>query len=328
MFISKIIKSFVAMVLILFTFHFWFPINLEGNIAVNKLHRWAYIGLKTGLSSRLSICMMLPVTSRGISYNKTLGLRFSDLPLVHSFLPSLLNTIEEQYSYRLYIGYDYGDPFYDNASNWATLLKIFNSYATKGEHSRFHVQFNPRILYGIDQRITAIWNTLAAIAYNDSCDYFYPANDDLHLATSGWTTAAIRELQKCPVANNFGVVAFRDLSACGYPTFHLTHRTHLDLHDGIYYPLPSHGAHQDPWIFSMYRAWNCAFFLSKYELRNHIGISVIARYDYGVSQLPQWIQRSRLILFNRLLALPSSRYNQSHVNSNDLNSQIDWLVPC
>ncbi|CAF1493313.1 unnamed protein product, partial [Adineta ricciae] len=140
--------------------------------------------------------------------------------LLHTFIPSVLNTIEIQYNYHLYIGYDRDDPCY---------IKNTSS-------SDFRVYIKTNVLYGIDQRITAIWNILAAIAYKDDCDYFYPANDDLQLRTKGWTSAAIQLLQSCGVASNFGIVAFRDISACEYPTFHLTHRKHLDLHDGIYYP--------------------------------------------------------------------------------------------
>jgi hypothetical protein len=280
-------------------------------------------------SSHISICMMLPVTSRGVAHNKLIGLRLADLPLIHTFLPSLLDTIENMYEYHLYIGYDYDDPWYDDATNRQDLFKSIDDQVKAISQKTIRLYVRPITLFGIDQRITAIWNTLASAAYRHGCDYFYPANDDLKFLTKGWTSAAIRTLEASPVAKNFGVVAFRDVSSCSYPTFHLTHRTHLEIHDGIYYPLPSHGAHQDPWIFGMYRGWNCSFFLAKYELKNHIGISVDARYPYGdSSHLARWIQRSRKVLYNRLQLLSPSVYNQSFVEPTNLDKNVQWTVPC
>ncbi len=328
MLLSKSIKICVGFLIIICGFYgVLFSMRMVKMNILESLFSWKNSAHNAKFSSRLSICMMLPVTSRGIIHNLSLGPRLIDLPLVHTFIPSFLKTIEDKYDYRLYLGYDYNDAWYDNEKNLRDLVNLFDTYMRNASWSGYHVELRPIMLFGIDKRITAIWNTLAATAYKDLCDYFYPANDDLQFRTKGWTSAAVHELEKCVVASNFGVVAFRDLSACSFPTFHLTHRTHLDLHDGIYYPLPAHGAHQDPWIFGMYRIWNCAFFLPQYELRNHVGISVTARYEYGNgSQLVYWITRSRRQLYNRLLS--SSRYDQDFIKPSNLYSQMDWTVPC
>ena len=281
------------------------------------------------LLQRLSICMMLPVTSRGLLHNRSHGVKLFDLPLVHTFIPSLLNTMEHQYDYRLYIGYDVDDPWYDNTTNWQDLHDFIRMNMKQESRFGLHLEVKPKILYGIDQRITAIWNSLATAAYNDHCDYFYQANDDMLIQTKGWTSSAIRTLEQCPVGKNFGVVAFNDLTACEYPTFHLTHRTHLDLHDGIYYPLPSHGAHQDPWIFSMYRPWRCAVVLRQYRVKNHVGLSVKARYDYGDERpLQSWIRRSRTRLYHLLSTEYATRYNQSFVNASSINLDLSFTIPC
>lgn len=279
---------------------------------------------------RLSVCLMVPVTSRGIEYNKDKGLLLSDLPLVHTFIPSLLNTIEKHYDYWLYIGYDIDDPWYDNETNWRTLMNFIQIKSRETTHAKLRLNVRPVKLYGIDKRITAIWNSLAATAYRDLCDYFYPANDDLQFQTEGWTSSAIRRLKKCTFASNFGIVAFKDIAACDYPTFHLTHRTHLDLHDGIYYPLPFHGAHQDPWIFSVYRPWKCAFVLHHLKVKNHIGLEGgKARYEYGDSQrLVFWVQLSRQRLYKRLSSLSSFHYDQSFINLSRLTTDVELKIPC
>ena len=296
----------------------------------NQLHPIENIGKKWKLqlnkSNCLSVCMMLPVTSRGIEKKSSSEIHLWDLPLVHSFLPSLIETVDNDYNYRLYIGYDYDDPFYDNETNWQNLLSYFAHALERSNRSTIKIAIRRSILYGIDRRITAIWNTLASMAYADHCDYYYPANDDMKLLTFGWTKQAILKLKECSVGMNFGIVAFRDIGACQYPTFHLTHRTHLDLHDGIYYPLPSHGAHQDPWIFALYRVWNCSFFLDQHRIANHVGLSKKQRYNYGDGNILSWVKRARMNLYQRLLFL--SHFNQSSINSSNLYLHLDYLVPC
>eukprot|EP00494_Astrolonche_serrata_P000316 UN00319 len=52
-------------------------------------------------------------------------------------------------------------------------------------------------------------------------------------------------------------------------TFHLVHRTHLEMFDMLYYNVYSAGAHQDPWMFSIYDQIGCANTLnSSYTVRN------------------------------------------------------------
>jgi hypothetical protein len=52
---------------------------------------------------------MVPVVSRGIKANAATGLKVTDLHLISVFLPSFFNTIEPNYRYTVYVGYDYGD---------------------------------------------------------------------------------------------------------------------------------------------------------------------------------------------------------------------------
>jgi hypothetical protein len=216
---------------------------------------------------------------------------------------------------------------YDNESKWLeTMSHIEKSLK---DYSYLNILIKRVILYGIDRRITAIWNTIANVAYRDGCDYYYPANDDIHLIEYGWTTAAIELLRSCTVKPNFGIVAFRDVTLCDFPTFHLVHRTHIELNDGVYYPLPSHGSWQDPWIFSQYKPWNCSFFLFNYTLKNHVNLKG-DRYDHGAEpNLVGWLQRSRTELYRKVQNL-SSIYDQSKVNFSALTENIyrSWKVPC
>lgn len=149
--------------------------------------------------------------------------------------------------------------------------------------------------------ITGIWNFIASEAYHaHKCDYFYPANDDLVLITAGWTARAVERLAACPLRPNFGVAAFTDIWLYSSPTFHLTHRTHLDLFGGLYYPIPSEGAHQDSWAFSVYQEWGCGTKFSSVKVRNRVRNATTTaggRYDYNSNaeacDALEWIAASR-----------------------------------
>ena len=83
-------------------------------------------------------------------------------------------------------------------------------------------------------------------------------------------------------------------------TFHLTHRTHLDLFGGLYYPIPSEGAHQDSWAFSVYQEWGCGTKFSSVKVRNRVRNATTTaggRYDYNSNaeacDALEWIAASR-----------------------------------
>lgn len=321
-------------------YYIWLTVSVLVNAAIfifctKYLQKTGSPGRSSTISSPLSvasestICMMMPVTSRGILFDVRSGLKVTDLPLTSKFLPSFFNTIEKNYQYRIYVAYDYGDLWFDNYANLEELFAFFKKMKSDSVALSFSVELKTIILYGIDRRITAIWNTIANKAYKDGCDYFYPANDDFLIITDKWTSAAISALKACSVAPNFGIAVFRDISSCMYPTFHLVHRTHIKLNDEIYYPLPSHGAHQDPWIYSHYRGWDCAFFLKDYEVKNHIGINVNSRYEYGPQNFTHWIARSRVEMYRKLNTL-SSIYRQDHIEERYLLSNLkdSWILPC
>ena len=98
----------------------------------------------------------------------------------------------------------------------------------------------------------------------------------------------------------FGVAAFTDIWLYSSPTFHLTHRTHLDLFGGLYYPIPSEGAHQDSWAFSVYQEWGCGTKFSSVKVRNRVRNATTTaggRYDYNSNaeacDALEWIAASR-----------------------------------
>ena len=120
------------------------------------------------------------------------------------------------------------------------------------------------------------------------------------LITAGWTARAVERLAACPLRPNFGVAAFTDIWLYSSPTFHLTHRTHLDLFGGLYYPIPSEGAHQDSWAFSVYQEWGCGTKFSSVKVRNRVRNATTTaggRYDYNSNaeacDALEWIAASR-----------------------------------
>ena len=58
------------------------------------------------------------------------------------------------------------------------------------------------------------------------------------------------------------MITFRDLGNFGRPfTFHVVHRTHMELFNFAYYPCWSSAAHQDPYLYGIYRQMNWATLL-------------------------------------------------------------------
>jgi len=215
-----------------------------------------------------------------------------DLVVFRIFLTSLLSTLptDIDYSYSLYLGYNYEDELFCDCEKMA----VFNEVLLELIDDRpFEVHFIP--LYGSEKTglITFYWNQLAPRLYVDGCQYFFPSNDDLEFIDKGWLETAVQTLQThCHVGPNVGMVTFKDRGNIGRPyTFHLTHRTHLELFNFAYYPCWTASSHQDPYLFVTYRQMECATLLTnKHKIKNHATLqnsekySGGSRYVYGCAQ--------------------------------------------
>lgn len=201
---------------------------------------------------------MIPVTSRGCPDDPHAQ------PVAVTALPSIRATLPKGHLVRIYVGYDSDD------LRWADNGWRADALAPFADLSIRRVP-----IYAMGQRITAIWNWMARRCYDDGADYFVAANDDLLFQTP-WGDESVRMMSE----RGLSLLAWHDDSFPGFPTFHMSAREHLDVFGGVYYPLPFHGAHQDPWIYDVYRQYGRAELCDQIRVRNHVGGSTV-RYEYG-----------------------------------------------
>lgn len=226
-----------------------------------------------GLSRRTIIAILQPVTSHKINVTSV-----DELPALRVWLCAMLQTIEpEWFEYWIYYGFDETDSWY----NQNKFLKAVNKIIEQAHLSdTVFLRFIPLENSRYSGKITSIWNRLAKEAYEDGCEYFLPSNDDARLLSPGWSSLAVSTLLNSPLYPNLGLVAFNDVGYSGFPTFHLVHKTHLDIFRQ-YYNVDWEGAYQDPFAFEVYASFNSSFLLMDILIENHIG--TLPRYDYGTA---------------------------------------------
>ncbi|KAH9259595.1 hypothetical protein BASA81_002017 [Batrachochytrium salamandrivorans] len=210
------------------------------------LHHWLD---HRGVSSppKLRIALLVPVIS-------TRERSEADAPLFIAMLPSLLPTLElDKYNYSVFLGFDYGDRLYDNATNLLTIQERFK-YFTSGKISLQTFGFN-----GTRGAPCWVWNGLAKLAHEQGFDYFYQINDDLRFMVSGWlfrlvrfkpwTSMFISTLSK---TGNIGVVGPQEVRNRNFIlTQSFVHRTHYDIFQS-YYPIEFKNWYSDDWITKVY----------------------------------------------------------------------------
>ena len=76
-----------------------------------------------GVGSDPVVALCLASTSKSMVWHHSKGL--SSIPLFTVFLPSLAKTVEPGFEFRVYVGVDAGDPFYDNEGNEHAILSWF-----------------------------------------------------------------------------------------------------------------------------------------------------------------------------------------------------------
>ncbi|KII96014.1 glycosyltransferase family 2 protein [Plicaturopsis crispa FD-325 SS-3] len=130
--------------------------------------------------------------------------------------------------------------------------------------------------------VCELWRESARRAYRDGCAYIVLLGDDVVLLDEGWMRDVHAEFADMAVKENvppgFGCVAFTDESFHGMPTFPILHRTHLDIFDGVVVPDDFVNQDGDPYLYQLYRRWNCSRMFSS-RVSNGLGGSDSARYE-------------------------------------------------
>jgi hypothetical protein len=60
--------------------------------------------------------------------------------------------------------------------------------------------------------LSGLFNIPTLVAYEDGCDYFYIANDDLLIKSEGWTEALVNPILNNPIYPGLGVSGGVDVS--------------------------------------------------------------------------------------------------------------------
>ena len=182
----------------------------------------------------------------------------SDLPLIKVFVPSLVDTIresaceaanKEQLQFTLYIGYDKGDPTYDD--------KTAMNGVSNALRAALHTAPNVNVIFvrygGEDKGAPCwVWNKLYHLACSKHRDsYFYQLNDDLQLRTQGWARRFVKALRSS-TPTNFGITGPLDLNNERLMTQSFLHCSHHLNALGFYYPWKFKNWYSDDWAAQLY----------------------------------------------------------------------------
>jgi hypothetical protein len=150
--------------------------------------------------------------------------------------------------YRVYVGYDAGDPVYDHDPGQRALRAAFERIT--GERP---VELLTHRCVGTGHAPVAVWNRLFRAAYADGCDFFYQLGDDVRLDTAGWARDLPAALQLNPVFPGLGVAGPADPQHAKLLTQSFVSRIHMDLF-GTYYPPVFRNWWSDDWMTEVYGA--------------------------------------------------------------------------
>jgi len=242
---------------------------------------------------KLKAAIIVPIMSRAVD-----GSQIYDLPFFKFLVPGLMRTLPEtlisakpssltskesnnsvynsieeeqqQITVSMYLGYDAGDPVFDDGNKMASVEESVSLYLPS-------VQFRGVRLEGLTGKVVHIWNALAEIAFAEGADYYFMLGDDVVLKTPNWIRKIVNVLQSTTEENlisNFGTVSFFDEAYSNFPTFPVFHKTHLEIF----------GANQafntfftntfaDPvsLLFDVYAIFNSSKILRDIRLENIIG---------------------------------------------------------
>jgi len=192
-------------------------------------------------SERPSICMLIPVTSRKQDWRAIEDTLLYQLPLA-TLGPSIKNN--HQHSFRVFVGYDWGDPFFDNSTTLAALSAHMRAALPS-------VTFQPLPIRNPSHQPIPVLNQLSRSAYNAGCDFMYHIDDDTEFVTPDWATKFVDALLSFtpPLWGVVGPTCHQGNTAV--LTHDFVHRTHLDLFR-THYPPQLTTWWFDDWITQIY----------------------------------------------------------------------------
>jgi nucleoside-diphosphate-sugar epimerase/glycosyltransferase involved in cell wall biosynthesis len=284
---------------------------LEGEELTSMLQRLERSQLVNLQSDGIVFAILLPITSRG-SVSPQDCLRN-----LARFAQSLLRTTwrdthelgGHRFGFKLYLAIDEDDEFLWESLQGSNKAKdvleghgISDIVTLSCNYPRGHV--------------CSIWRKGARRAWEDGCEYIMLMGDDVSLEDEGWMRDAhsafmnMSNDEKMP--SGFGCVAFTDTTFPGMPTFPIVHRMHMDIFEGEVVPQIFVNQDGDPFLFQLYRRWNCSRMFSS-RIRNGLGGSEPARYtkqhatdwtfetlDRATTSVEMWLSKRNIPALRKL----------------------------
>lgn len=233
---------------------------------------------------------------------------FSTLPLFVHLVPSLVHTADPAYELWLYIVYDAGDAFFDRETSVEAVKGWLETNFVEALRARgVTAQFALLRFENEMRKPGPAFNFGMRALYEDGAQYLVRVNDDSEFrggggsgsgSGRGWQRAMIETLEGHE-PSNFGVggpTSSNDNQEVF--THDMVHRTHLDVFDGLYYPLTLSDWWMDDWITQVY-----GFPHSKHASRipdaqivHHVGAK-----RYQVNSLNSHLLREEVALGKRIV---------------------------
>lgn len=248
-----------------------------------------------------TICILIPVTSRTHEHEWH---QLSDSFFYQKPLLSLSQSIKQNkdpYQYKLFLGYDIGDPFFDNQ----TTLKQLTSYVNQNL-SNLSFTLETRAIQNKHKQPVTILNYLSNEAYYNGCDFMYHIDDDTEFITSNWAKPLVSALKnfKPPFFGVVGPTCYEGNTAI--LTHDFVHRSHLDRFS-THYPPELSSWWFDNWISEVYGI-NHTLKLKNVLVKDHLELSMANGLRYSIIWesaylLRPLIEKGRQHLFNLLIAM-------------------------
>lgn len=215
-----------------------------------------------------TIALVFAVTTRGVKVGA--GDRFvKELAAFDILLPSFALTAECGFRYVVAMAYDRGDPFYDSAPGREKVHNWFNANIQEPfEKANVDVEL---ILAETDNQVKKPGPAFTAgtkAAFEAGADWFYRVNDDTEFLDP-WARKFTLGLES--LGPPYGVVGPKCHRCNSRILVHdFTHRTHMEIFAGHYYPPQLSDWWMDDWISRVYGSKR-TFMASACKAMHHTG---------------------------------------------------------
>lgn len=214
--------------------------------------------------SRIHIALGFPTTSKGNPNPSIATITFFKI-----FLPTFLQTISQsdgdRFLYRLYMGFDEHDAYFDNAENQKQI------YAeVKARTAGYPVTFEMIKIDFSKGWVVYLWNGVFQHAIENGADYFYQLNDDIRFITPGWAAGMTKALQQSRIPD-VGATGPQDTNNAAIFTQSFVSKKHYEIF-GVLYPTTFENWYSDDWMTQAYKKQGLVF-QTAYQVHNN--------QDYG-----------------------------------------------